>query len=145
MPVKPIPDGYHSITPYFVLPDAGDFIAFMTNAFGATERGRHLGPDGKIMHAEVQIGDSVVMLGEATEVFRQKPMNTHVYVEDVDSVYRQAVAAGAETMREPAGQPYGDRSAGVRDRWGNEWWLATHVEDVSPEELERRMKAGAPS
>jgi PhnB protein len=145
MPVKPIPDGYHSITPYFVLPDAADFIAFMTKAFGASERGRHLGPDGKIMHAEMQIGDSVVMLGDASGQFPAKTMSIHVYVEDVDSDYQRAVGAGAETMREPTDQPYGDRSAGVRDRWGNEWWLATHIEDVSPEEMERRMKAAAAS
>ena len=72
-------------------------------------------------------------------------MNIHLYVGDVDATYKRAQEAGGESMREPADQPYGDRSAGVRDRWGNDWWLATHIEDISPEEMERRMKAGAPS
>jgi uncharacterized glyoxalase superfamily protein PhnB len=145
MAVKPIPDGYHSITPYFIVTGASAFISFMQQAFGATERGRHLAPDDKIMHAEVQIGDSVVMLSDASEQFPAKAMTIHLYTEDVDGMYRRAVAAGGESMREPSNQPYGDRSAGVRDRWGNEWWLATHVEDVSPEELEARMKAASPS
>jgi PhnB protein len=145
MAVKPIPEGYRTITPYFVVPDAGEFISFMTQAFGATERQRHLGPGGKIMHAEVQIGDSVVMLGEATSDFQAKTMNIHLYTDHVDAVYKKALAAGGTSMREPADQAYGDRSAGIKDRWGNEWWLATHIEDVSPEEIERRMKAAAPS
>jgi uncharacterized glyoxalase superfamily protein PhnB len=145
MSVKPIPDGYHAVTPYFIVADASEFIDFVTKAFGAQERMRHVGQEGKVMHGEMQIGDSIVMVGDASGDFPAKAMTIHLYVTDVDAVYKQAVGAGGETMREPADQPYGDRSAGVRDRWGNEWWLATHVEEVSPEEIERRMQAGAPS
>ncbi len=145
MSVKPIPDGYHTITPYLIVPEADAFISFMREAFGARERMRFDNPDGRIMHAEVEIGDSVLMLGEATDEFQARPANIHLYVEDCDAVYRRALAAGGESLREPSDQPYGDRSAAVADRWGNNWWLATHIEDVSQEEVERRMKAGTAS
>ena len=128
--VKPIPDGYHTVTPYLIVTGAGDLIAFTEAAFGATERSRNAGPDGLIMHAEVQIGDSVLMLSDASAAFPAMTAMLHLYVEDCDASYRQALAAGAESVREPADQPYGDRSAGVKDRWGNQWWLATHIKDV---------------
>jgi uncharacterized glyoxalase superfamily protein PhnB len=131
MPVKPIPDGYHTVTPYLILEDAPAFIEFAKAALGATERTRHLGGDGRIMHAEIQIGDSVVMLGDASEAFQARPAMLHLYIEDVDAGYKRATEAGAISVREPADQEYGDRSAGVRDRWGNEWWLATHIKDVA--------------
>ncbi|MEX2159632.1 MAG: VOC family protein [Dehalococcoidia bacterium] len=145
MGVKAIPDGYHSVTPYFIVADATAFIEFLKQAFGAKERGRHLGPAGMIMHAEVQIGDSVVMLSDESEQFPAATMIINLYVEDVDGAYKRAMQAGGESQREPGDQPYGDRSAGVKDRWGNQWWLATHIEDVSPEEIERRMRAGTPA
>jgi uncharacterized glyoxalase superfamily protein PhnB len=128
--VKPIPDGYHTVTPYLIVQGASDLIAFTRAAFGATERSRNAGPDGLIMHAEVQIGDSVVMLSDASPAFGAMPMMLHLYVADCDAAYRQALAAGAQSVREPADQPYGDRSAGVKDRWGNQWWLATHIKDA---------------
>jgi uncharacterized glyoxalase superfamily protein PhnB len=98
-------------------------------------------PDGSIMHAEVRIGDSVVMLADAAPKDSTFPAMIHLYIEDTDAAYRRALDAGAISLREPADQFYGDRSGGVKDRFGNHWWLATHIEDVSPEELQRRAEA----
>jgi PhnB protein len=128
--VKAIPDGYHTVTPYLVVPDAPAFIEFLARALDATERFRMAGENGAITHAEVQLGDSVVMLASASAALHAKTAMLHLYVSDVDAAYRRAVEAGAESLREPADQTYGDRSAGLKDRWGNEWWLATHVKDV---------------
>ena len=130
MTVKPVPDGYHTVTPYIVVEDAAGLIDFMGKAFGGKERMRMDGEDGTIMHAEVEIGDSVIMIGGASGEFSPKTAMLHLYVPDVDALYQQAINAGAESKREPADQEYGDRSAGVRDRWGNEWWLATHIIDA---------------
>lgn len=145
MSVKPVPDGYHTVTPYIVVEDAAGLIDFIAGAFGAVERMRSTRPDGAIMHAEVQIGDSVIMIGGGSAEVPAKTAMLHLYVEDVDAQYKRAIDAGGAPLREPETQFYGDRSAGLRDRWGNEWWLATHVEDVTPEEMERRSKAGAAS
>jgi len=101
------------------------------------------GPDGSIRHAEARIGDSMVMIGQAGGEWKPKPNTVHVYVPDVDATYKKALAAGATSTREPVTQFYGDRSAGVEDAQGNSWWIATHVEDVSPEEMEKRMAAQA--
>jgi uncharacterized glyoxalase superfamily protein PhnB len=144
MAVKPIPDGYHTVTPYLVVKGAAKLIDFMKDAFGATERSR-MGSDDRIMHAEVQIGDSVIMLGDAGPGNEPLGSMIHLYMDDADAFYKRAIAAGATSMREPADQFYGDRSAGVKDAFGNQWWLATHVEDVSPEEMQRRSAAMAPS
>ena len=141
MAVKPIPDGYHTVTPYLIVAGAAELIEFAKRAFGAKERFRSSGPDGTIMHAEIQIGDSVVMVSDGSPDHPPKPAMLHLYVEDVDAVYRDALAAGGEPLREPEDQFYGDRSGGVRDAFGNQWWLATHVEDVSPEEMRRRQEA----
>lgn len=140
MAAKPIPEGYHSVTPYLTVPGVDRLIEFLKAAFDAREIGRLLRPDGGVMHAEVMIGDSKVMMGEPGCEYGPRPANLHLYVEDTDASYRRALAAGAISIREPANQFYGDRSAGVQDPSGNQWWIATHVEDVSPEELERRMK-----
>lgn len=139
MTVKPIPDGYHSVTPYLVIEGASKVIDFARQAFGAEETFRMDGPGGAIMHAEMRIGDSVVMLGDASPENPPMPATLHVYMPDVDDAYQRALAAGATSLREPADQFYGDRSAGVKDSSGNHWWLATHIEDVSPEELEKRV------
>jgi PhnB protein len=139
--VKPIPDGYHTVTPYLVVKGAAELIEFMKHAFGAEEIMRHATPEGGIMHAEVQIGDSRIMLGEACGEFRPMPAMIHLYVNDADAVYRAALGAGGTSLREPADQFYGDRSAGVKDAWGNQWWIATHKEDISPEEIKRRSEA----
>jgi uncharacterized glyoxalase superfamily protein PhnB len=145
MAVRPVPDGYHTVTPYIVVEDAGGLIDFIKQAFGVEERMRHTRPDGAIMHAEVQLGDSIIMIGGGSPELPAKPAMLHLYVEDVDALYTRALAAGGASLREPADQFYGDRSAGVSDRWGNEWWIATHIEDVTPEEIERRAQAQVPA
>jgi PhnB protein len=138
--VKPIPDGYHSVTPYLVVRGASRLLDFVKQAFAAEETERMPRADGSIGHAEVRIGDSVVMLGDATEQFSPMPGMIHMYVEDCEATYRRALNAGATSLQEPADQFYGDRMAGVRDPVGNSWWIATHVEDVSEEELSRRAR-----
>ena len=141
MAVKPIPEGYHTVTPYLVVPGVARLIEFLQQAFDAEERHRMARPDGTIMHAEVRIGDSIVMMGEATGEFQPIPAMIHLYVADVDAAYRRALAAGATSVREPTDQFYGDRTGGVKDASGNQWWIATHVEDVPPEEMKRRSEA----
>lgn len=139
MAVKPVPDGYHSITPYLVVSGAAWVIDFAQEAFGAQEIMRLPGPNNTIGHAEIKIGDSVVMLADATTAHPARPANLMLYVPDVDEVYRRALKAGGKSEREPADQFYGDRSASVIDLAGNHWTIATHVEDVTPDELQRRM------
>jgi len=141
MAVKPIPDGYHTITPALVAEGADAVLAFLKNAFGATELMVHRHPDGTIWHAELQIGDSRIMLSEATEQYKAMAAAFSLYLEDVDGVYRRAIEAGGVSLREPADQFYGDRTGGVSDPAGNQWWISTHVEDVDEAELERRMQA----
>ena len=136
--VKPIPEGYHSVTPFLMVKGAAKNIDFMKNAFGARERNIHKQPDGTIVHAELEIGDSVIMMSEATEMYPAMPTALYLYVEDVDSVYNMAIQAGGTSLREPTDEFYGDRSSGVKDPAGNQWWIATHVEDISPEEMKRR-------
>jgi len=134
----PIPSGYHSVTPYMRVTGAAEFIDFLERAFGAKENHRSLAPDGSIMHADVTIGDSHVMLTEGMENFPPLPGSNFLYVADVDATHRSAIDAGATSMMEPSDQFYGDRTAGVRDPFGNEWWIGTHIEDLSAEELHRR-------
>ena len=144
MAVDPIPAGHHTVTPYLLVADAGRLIDFMKRAFGAVEKGRHDTPDGKIMHAEVQIGDSHVMLGDAGGEWQPMPCMLHLWVPDTDAVYANAIEAGGKSLREPSNQFYGDRSAGVLDEAGNQWWISTHVEDVSEAEMAKRMKEQRP-
>jgi PhnB protein len=139
--VKPIPDGFHTVTPYLVVNDADRLLAFLTQAFEARPGEIARQPDGKIMHAQVTVGDSPVMFAEATEQWPAMPAAFYLYVLDTDATYRRGLEAGATSLMEPADQFYGDRNAGLRDPVGNSWWIATHVEDVSPEEMERRMQA----
>jgi uncharacterized glyoxalase superfamily protein PhnB len=142
MPVKPVPDGYGTVTPYLVIPDVAKVIDFLKKAFDATEpHPPHTGPDGRIMHAEVQIGDSRIMMGEPMGEFTPMPAMLHLYVEDCDALYKRAIDAGATPVMEISDQFYGDRSGGVKDSAGNMWWIATHKEDVPPEEMEKRAKA----
>ena len=141
MAVKPIPEGYHTFTPYFVVEGASNFIDFVKNAFGGQEIYRFPAPGGKIGHAEMRVGDSVLMLADTTAEFSPSKMVAYLYVPDVDATYKKALAAGARSQREPANQFYGDRVGTVTDRWGNTWSIGTHVEDVPPDEMERRMKA----
>jgi uncharacterized glyoxalase superfamily protein PhnB len=140
MAAKPIPEGYRTVTPYLMVDGASTVLEFVKRAFGAEETFRMDTPDGRVGHAEVRIGDSIVMLADAATGDQGRPMPAvlHLYVEDADKTYHQALEAGALSLREPANQFYGDRSAGVRDPVGNHWWIATHVEDVPPEELASR-------
>ena len=137
---NPVPQGFGTVTPFLCVTDAVKLIDFLKHAFAAEVTFRMDGPDGSVAHAEVKIGDSKVMIGQVPPERAMRAM-LHLYVPNTDAVYNSAIAAGATSIREPADQFYGDRSGGVRDIWGNEWWMATHIEDVSPEEMERRMKA----
>jgi PhnB protein len=137
---NPIPKGYHTVTPYLVITDVPRVIDFLKAALGGAEIERHADPKGRIMHAEVRIGDSIVMMGEANDVFPPMPVNLYLYVTDTDATYKAAINAGGQTVREPTTEFYGDRCAGVRDPGGNVWWIATHIEDVSREEMERRQR-----
>ena len=116
-------------------------IEFIKQAFGAQELMRMMNPGGKVGHTELRIRDSIVMLGGAGEQWKAMPTMLYLYVENVDEVYQRAVAAGGNSMKEPADQFYGDRTAAVMDMSGNQWWLATHTEDIAPDEMERRHKA----
>jgi PhnB protein len=141
MSAKPIPDGYHSITPYLVVAGARKMIDFLRDAFGAVERLCHGKPGEQIGHAEVTIGSARIMLADATKEFTPTAAGLHLYVEDVDATYERAVKAGATALRPVANQFYGDRSGVVLDAWGNWWCISTHVEDVSPEEIMRREQS----
>ena len=142
MTVKPIPDGFHTVTPYLIVSGVATLIDFLQQAFDAQPL---LNPmmrsDGSIGHAEVKIGDSVVMMGEPMGDMQPMPGSIYLYVQDTDAVYQRALQAGATSLMEPADQFYGDRSAGVKDPAGNQWWIATHKEDVPPAEMLKRAKA----
>jgi uncharacterized glyoxalase superfamily protein PhnB len=137
------PPDHHTVSPYLVVHGVPGLLEFVRHTFGAQELHRSATPDGRVRHAEARIGDTVIMMGEATAEFPVRPAMLHVYVPDVDAVYRRAVEAGAISLREPADQFYGDRTGGVQDAFGNQWWMATHKEDVSDEEIARRMAVAA--
>src|SRR5437764_783321 len=140
--VAKIPVGYRNVTPYLVNEHVDRLMDFLRYAFGAVEAFPAMKrPDGAVAHAEMRIGDSVVMMGEASAEYPPMPAFFYLYVEDVDGCYRQAMRAGAKSVTEPRDRFYGDRSAGVRDPGGNTWWIATHKEDVSDQEMERRFRA----
>lgn len=141
MAVKPIPDGYHSVTPYLAVQGVEKLIDFLTKTFDARELFRLRRADGATAHAEYKIGDSIVMMGEPMESGKAKPATLYVYVTDVDTTYRRAVQAGAKSLSQPTNMFYGDRSASVTDPCGNDWWIATHKEDVTPDEMARRAQA----
>ena len=147
---KPIPDGFHTATPYMIIRDAARAIEFYKKAFGATEVYRHSDAGGKIRHAQIRIGDSPFMIADEFPEFsvcrspqslNGSPMHIYLYVEDVDPVFNQAVASGATTLMPVIDQFYGDRSGGVTDPFGHIWWIATHKEDVSPDEIQKRAAA----
>lgn len=145
-PVKAIPEGYHSVTPYLIIKGAAEAIEFYKTAFGAVEKGRMQAPGGMIGHAEIQIGGSRVMLADehpdmgahGPGHFGGCPIMLHVYLENVDEVFARAVEAGGEVVRPLANQFYGDRSGMVKDPFGYSWNLSTHIEDVTPEEVSAR-------
>jgi PhnB protein len=139
----PVPAGYHSVSPYLSVNGADRLIEFLTDAFAAKVTEQILRPDGSVSHAEVQIGNSVIMMTEATDHLPAMPAGLYLYVNDVDATYQRALGAGAEPMSEPTDQFHGDRMGGVVDPSGNRWWIATHIEDVDPDELQRRATAHA--
>jgi PhnB protein len=141
MTIKPIPDGYHTLTPYLIVADAERQIDFIRRAFGAREHEVLRHEDGSVMHADLLIGDSHVMIGQAKGAWKPMQASIYTYVPDCDASYRSALAAGGTSLMEPADQFYGDRHGGVLDPAGNQWWMATHIENVSSEELRRRAAA----
>lgn len=151
MAAKPIPDGYHTVTPYLIVKGAPRAIEFYKKAFGATEVMRMAQPDGRIGHAEVRVGDSAVMLADefpemgivSPATLGGTPVTLLIYVEDVDARFAEAVAAGATVKRPVVDQFYGDRSGTLADPFGHVWTIATHKEELSPEEMDRRHAAQA--
>ncbi len=146
--VKPVPDGYHTVTPYLVVDDAEKAIEFYKKAFNATELHRMKGPEGKILHAEVKIGDSIIMMSDespggtcrSARNLGGTPVRQMLYVVDVDAVFRQAVKAGAKPTMQPADMFWGDRYGRLVDPFGHEWDIATHKEDLKPEEIRERQE-----
>jgi len=151
--VKPIPDGYPRVSPYLIVDGAADAIEFYKTVLRATERVRMPGPNNTVGHAELQIGDSMIMLADefpdmgalAPKTVGGTPVTIGVYVEDVDDVFARALATGAKSLREVENQFYGDRSGQFEDPWGHKWSVATHVEDVPPDEMARRAAAMTPT
>jgi PhnB protein len=149
----PIPAGYPRVTPYLIVDGAGAAIEFCRSIFGATERMRMPAPDDKVGHAELEIGQSVIMLADefpdmgarGPRAVGGTPVTLHVYVEDVDRVFDQAVAAGAKALRPVEDRFYGDRSGQFEDPFGHRWDVATHVEDVPPDEMAKRAAAAMPT
>jgi PhnB protein len=145
--VKPIPDGYHSVQPYLILQDCADAIAFYVKAFGAKEKFRMPDKQGRITHAEIEIGDSCVMVADeapqidalSPEHYGGSPASLLIYTGDCDAMYKQALATGAKSVREPADQPYGDRMSGVKDPFGYKWWIAMHIKDVSIQDIQKQQ------
>jgi PhnB protein len=137
--VKPVPEGMNSVTPFILVNDAKGLIKFMKKAFDG-DLTYIMEAEGKVMHATVKIGDSIIMLADVPDPYELMPCQLYVYVEDMDSVYKKALKAGGTSLREPITEFYGDRSGAVKDAWGNHWWIATHVEDVSEEEIKKREK-----
>ena len=148
MPVKPIPDGYHTLTPYLTVRDAARAIDFYKQAFGAAERGVMKGPDGKVMHAELMIGDSIVMLADefpefgavSPQAIGGSASGLHIYVKDVDKAFDQAVKAGGSVEMPVADMFWGDRYGKLKDPFGHKWSIATHTADLSMEEMDKGMK-----
>lgn len=141
MPVRPVPEGRPRVSPYLIVDDAAGLIDFMVGVFDAEVLVRHLTSDGRVMHAEVRVVDSVLMVGGANAQWPAVPAALHIYVEDVDAVYARAVAATATALESPVTKFYGDRSAHVISPGGVAWFITTHVEDVTDDEMARRMKA----
>lgn len=147
MPVKPVPDGYHTLTPFLTVRDAARAIEFYKAAFGAQERGVMKGPDGKIMHAELKIGDSIIMLSdEWPEYGALSPLSSggagmglHIYVDGVDAAFDRAVKAGAEVEMPVMDQFWGDRYGKLKDPFGHKWSIATHTKDLSMDEMKHGM------
>jgi uncharacterized glyoxalase superfamily protein PhnB len=138
---KAIPDGYHTLTPYLTVPDGETMLRFLQDVFAAKLIERYNRSDGTPKHCELQLGDSRIMVGQANEQFTPRPQTLYVYLPDVDAAYKRALDGGAKSLMPVADQYYGDRSGGFEDPAGNWWWVATRVEDVSEEEMNRRLRA----
>jgi len=151
MSVQPVPEGYHTLIPYLAVEDAAEAIDYYKQAFGAKERARMDGPDGKVGHAELEIGDSVVMLADPFPHASTTPPTEAgattaaivMYIDDVDAVVKRAVGAGATIAEEIEDKFWGDRFGTIKDPFGHVWSIGTHIEDVSPEEMAERAKAAA--
>ena len=147
--VKPIPEGYHSVTPYLIIKGAAEAIEYYKRSFGATELFRMPAPDGKIGHAEIKIGDSPIMLADehpdlghvGPQTLGGTSVGIMIYVDDVDTMFKKAISGGGQEIKPLQDQFYGDRSGTLKDPFGHMWTVATHVEDVAPEEMEKRMAA----
>ena len=148
-PVKAVPAGHHTVAPYLAVKDGVKALAFYKKAFGAIETYKLLVPDGRLGHAEIRLGDSLIMLSDEFPEYGAKapptlggsPVSIHLYVDDVDAFFKRALAAGAKERKPVTDQFYGDRSGQLEDPFGHLWWVATHKEDVSPEELQKRVRA----
>jgi PhnB protein len=138
--VRAVPKGFHTITPYLVADNAAGLIDFIQKAFDGKLTFITKGDDGKVMHATVTIGDSTIMISDAMEGMSSQTAMLYLYLEDADNVFKKATQAKATSIRELKTEFYGDRAGAVKDQWGNVWWISTHVEDVDPQELERRTK-----
>jgi PhnB protein len=139
--VQPIPAGYHSVTSYLVVRGLAQLLPFLEKAISIKVKHKFASPDGVVHHAEIKFGDSMIMLGEARPGQETHGSMLYLYVKDTDKLYHQAIKAGGESVMAPANQFYGDRNAGFKDPCGNQWFIATHVEDVPPKEMARRMAA----
>jgi uncharacterized glyoxalase superfamily protein PhnB len=140
MSVRPVPEGFHTVTPYLVVSDPALLIDFLKAAFDAQEIERSVEASGRVAHARVRVGSSMVMMGGATAKRPPQPSMLYLYVQDTEATYLAAMQAGGESLMKPMLQFYGDLNAAVLDPCGNQWWIATHVKDVSPEEMAERMK-----
>jgi uncharacterized glyoxalase superfamily protein PhnB len=138
MTVKYKPEGFHSVTPFFIVKGTERFINFLKDAFDAEEISVSKMPDGSIMYAQLKIGDSFIMMGEESENYKPTQSSVYLYIQNVDEVFKKALKAGASSLREPQNEFYGDRTGGVADQFGNQWWISTHIEDVSESELKKR-------
>lgn len=138
--VKGLPEGFHTVTPFLVADGASELLDFIVKAFNGEVLFNMKMDDGKVMHATAKIGDSLIMVADTMDNMEPVTGMLYLYVDDVDATYQQALRANSTTIREPKDEFYGDRSGGVRDKWGNQWWIATKQEDVSMEELEKRQK-----
>ena len=143
--VNPIPEGFNTVTPFLVVEGAEKFLEFLEEAFDGKTTFNMKSPNGQIMHATSKIGDSQIMIadamkGDATKEMKAGQAMLYLYVEDVDATYKQALKAGGKLFREPVDEFYGDRAASVTDQWNNQWWIATHIEDVNKDELKHRAQ-----
>lgn len=143
MPVSPVPSGYHTVTPYLIVPGAPALFAYLAEAFGAVEVRRTAAPGGGVLNIEARIGDSIVMLVEARSEHDARPASLYLYVPDVDVVHARAVTAGGVSLMEPEDMFYGERSAGVADPAGNHWWISARTEDLTSDQLAARAAAQA--